>query len=53
MCIGQIPEDVGEIHGGVVIGYFDMPPTLQRREHHVQIGSTIPLILIVMSRGLS
>ena len=26
MCIGQILEDVGEIHSGVAIGYCDMPP---------------------------
>jgi len=53
MCIGQIPEHVGEIHGCVAIGYLNMPPTLQRREHHEQIGRAIPLILIVMPRGLS
>jgi hypothetical protein len=53
ICIGQIPEHVGEIDSGVAIGYFDVPPTLQRRKHHEQIGSSIPLILIVMPRGLS
>jgi hypothetical protein len=53
MCIGQIPEQVGEIDGGVAIGYFNMPPSLQRREHHEQIGCPIPLVLIVMPYGLS
>ena len=31
----------------------DVPPALQWREHHEQIGGSIPLILIVMPRGLS
>ena len=53
MCIGQIPEHVGEIDGGVAIGYLNVSPTFQRREHHEQIGSSIPLVLVVMSRGLS
>ena len=53
LCIGQITEQVGEIDGGVAIGYFNMPPSLQRREHHEQIGCPIPLVLIVMPRGLS
>ena len=46
MCIGQVPEHVGEIHGGVVVGYLNMAPTLQRREHHEQIARAIPFILI-------
>src|ERR1700729_1605435 len=53
MRIRQIPDHVGEIHGGVAIGYLNMPPTLQRREHHEQIDCPIPLVLIVMPRGLS
>ena len=28
MNIGQILEDVGEIHSGVAIGYCDVPPAL-------------------------
>ena len=53
MCIGQILEHVGEIHGRVAIGYCNVPPALQRSEHHEQIDGSIPLILIVMPRGLS
>jgi hypothetical protein len=39
---------VGEIHNGVTIRDLNVPPTLQRREHHEQIGSAIPLLLIIM-----
>jgi hypothetical protein len=53
MNIGQILEDMGEIHSGVAIGYCDVPPALQWPEHHEQVDGSIPLILIVLPRGLS
>src|SRR5277367_2733977 len=49
--IGQILEDLGIVHGGVAIGDLDMPPAFQRREHHEQIGGSIPLILVVVPSG--
>jgi hypothetical protein len=33
MCVGQIPEHVGEIDSGMAIGYFNMPPSLQWSDH--------------------
>jgi hypothetical protein len=42
MRVGQILERLHRnahiIDGGVTVGHFHMPPTLQRREHHEQIG---------------
>ena len=32
MRVGQIPEHVGIIDGGVAVGDLDMPPAFQRRE---------------------
>ena len=41
MHVRQIPERMGIIDGGVVVGHFHKPPPFQRREHHEQIGDTI------------
>src|ERR1019366_8686967 len=45
MRVGQFLEDLREIDGGVTVGYLDMPPAFQRREHHEQICRAIALIL--------
>jgi hypothetical protein len=43
--VGQILEDL--VDGGMAIGDLDMPPALQRGEHHEQIGGSVPFILVV------
>src|SRR5664279_3288034 len=48
MRVGQILQRLGVVHGGVAIGAFDMPPALQRGEHHEQIGGSVTFILIVV-----
>src|SRR5208283_1352835 len=40
------------IHGGVAIGDLDMPPALQRRERHEQIGRAVAFIFIIITFGL-
>ena len=53
MRIGQIPEHVGIIDGGVAVGDLDMPPAFQRREHHEQIGDAIAFVFVIVTRWLS
>src|SRR6266700_2573337 len=53
MRIGQIPEHVGIIDGGVAVGDRDMPPAFQRREHHEQIGDAIAFVFVIVTRWLS
>src|SRR5450432_1922940 len=48
--VGDFLEQVCVIHGGVAIGYLDVPPTFQRCEQHEQIGRAISLILVIMPR---
>src|SRR5580765_6646603 len=53
MRVGQIPEHVGIIDGGVAVGYCYMPPAFQRREHHEQIGDAIAFVFVIVTRWLS
>src|SRR3954452_9250270 len=53
MRVGQIPEHVGIIDGGVAVGDFDLPPAFQRREHHEQIGDAIAFVFVIVTRWLS
>ena len=53
MLVGQIPEHVGIIDGGVAAGDLDMPPAFQRREHHEQIGDAIAFVFVIVARWLS
>src|ERR1700681_4464878 len=50
MRVGQIPERVGIIDGGVTVGHFHVPPAFQRREHHKQIGHAIARVFIIVTR---
>jgi hypothetical protein len=50
MRVGQVLERVGIIDGGVTIGHFHMPPALQRREHHEQIGHAVALVFVIVTR---
>ena len=51
--VGQIPEHVGIIDGGVAVGDLDMPPAFQRREHYEQIGDAIAFVFVIVARWLS
>ena len=51
--VGQILEDLGVVDGGMAIGDLDIPPALQRGEHHEQIGGSVPFILVVAPGWLS
>ena len=51
--IGEFLEYLGIIHGSVPIGHLNMPPALQRGEHHEQVGPSVALILIIMPSGVS
>src|SRR5689334_10033170 len=53
MRVGQLLEHLGIIQCGVAVGDLDVPPTLQRREHHEQIGDAVARILVVVSRWAS
>ena len=53
MRVGQVPEHVGIIDGGVAVGDLDMPPAFQRREHHEQIGDAIAFVFVIVTRWLS
>ena len=53
MRVGQIPEHVGIIDGGVAVGDLDMSPAFQRREHHEQIGDAIAFVFVIVPRWLS
>ncbi|HVC63380.1 MAG TPA: hypothetical protein VND19_23825, partial [Acetobacteraceae bacterium] len=53
VLIGQFLEDPGVIHGDVPIGHLDMPPALQRRPRHEQVGRAIALGLMVVPREAS
>src|SRR5471030_2640265 len=37
----------------MAIGYLDMPPALQWREHHEQVGRSIALVFVIISGGPS
>src|SRR5476651_1753036 len=37
----------------MTVGDLDMPPTLQRREQHEQIGGAVSFVLIIIPRGSS
>src|SRR5271169_172905 len=50
MHVRQIPEHMGIIDGGVVVGHFHMPPPFQRREHHEQIGDAIAFVFVIVTR---
>ena len=41
------------IHGRMAIGDFDVPPALQRCEHHGQVGGAVALIFIIVSFWLA
>jgi hypothetical protein len=45
MRVGQIPERVGIIDGGVTVGHFHVPPAFQRRESSPVVISTPSLSL--------
>ena len=53
MRVGQVPEHVGIIDGGVAVGDLDMPPAFQWREHHEQIGDAIAFVFVIVTRWLS
>src|SRR5271166_6709311 len=46
VLVRQVLENLRIIHGGVTIGDLDMPPALQRRERHEQIGRAVAFIFI-------
>ena len=50
MGVGQVPERMSVIDGGVTVGHFHMPPAFQRREHHEQIGCAIALVFVIVTR---
>ena len=47
VSIGEVLQDMSVIHGGVTIGYFDVAPAFERREHHEEIGDAVALVLVV------
>ena len=47
MGVGQIFQDMGIIHRGVMVCDFDMAPALQWGKHHEQIGGSVAFVLIV------
>src|ERR1700730_9062890 len=49
MHVGQLPQHVGIIDGGVAVGDFDMSPAFQRREHHEQIGHAIAFVFVIVT----
>ncbi len=53
MGVGEVFQDLGVIDGGVMVGDFDMPPTLERRERHEQIGDAMAFVFVVLARWLS
>ena len=46
--VRQVLENLRIIDRGVAIGHLDMPPAVERREHHEQIGGAVTLILIII-----
>ena len=50
MHIGQVPERVGVIDGGVTVCHFHMPPPLKRCKQHEQIGHAITFVFLVVTR---
>src|SRR5271167_3678440 len=50
VAVGQILENMREIHGGMAIGHFNMAPAFQRCEQHEQIRRSIAFVLIVITR---
>ena len=48
--VRQLFEDMRVIHRGVAVRDLDMPPALQGREQHEQIGCAVALIFIIVSR---
>src|SRR3984957_7603838 len=52
MRVGQFLENAREVRGGALVRDLDMPPALQRREQHEQIGRAIAPVLIIVSRDM-
>src|ERR1700722_13503389 len=52
MSVRQLLENAREVRGGALVGDLDMPPALQRREQHEQVGRAIPPVLIIVSRDM-
>ena len=50
MRVGQFLEDAREVLRGALIGYLNMPPVFQWREHNEQIGCAIASIFVIMPR---
>ena len=53
MRVGHILERMGVIDGGAAACDFHVPPALERREHHEQIGHAIAFVFVVVTRRLS
>ena len=53
MRVGQFFQDAREVGGGALVGDLDMPPALQRREQHEQIGHAAALVLAVLPGRLA
>src|SRR5580704_17162815 len=49
MRLRQLFEDAREVRSRALIRDLDMPPALQRREEHEQIGRSIAPVLIIVS----
>ena len=52
VLVRQVFEDLCIIGGGVAICHLDMAATLQRREHHEQVGRPVALVLIIIAFGV-
>lgn len=48
--VREVGERLGVVDRRTPIGHFHMPPTLERGEHHEQIGGAVAFIFIVKPR---
>ena len=53
MSVGQFAQHLRVVDGGVMVGHFYVSPSFHRREHHEWIGHAVPLIFVIVARGLS
>jgi hypothetical protein len=52
-AVRYILEDFGIVDGGMLVRDFDVPLTLQGREHHEQIGRAVACIFVIVSFRMS
>src|SRR5208282_2286856 len=49
VVVGDLPQNVGVIYGGMSVGHLHVSPAFEGGEHHEEVGDAVALVLVVIA----